>query len=200
VRQYIQLARGGVAGIAAQDGKLLWSAAIAGNGVAVIPTPVYRDNIVYVTSGYNAGCGAVRLVREGDGFRAEELYNNKNMTNHHGGVVLVGNHIYGFADASGWVCQDFETGEVLWKNRIRESGKGAIIGIDHRLLLFDERSGTLTVIEASPEGWKEHGRMDFPERSAVESMDNMVWTHPVAANGKLYLRDHNLLFCYELKK
>ena len=200
VRQYIQLAREGVVGIAAKDGKLLWKANIAGNNTAVIPTPVFRGNIVYVTSGYNAGCGAVRLTKEGAGIRAEVLYNNKNMSNQHGGVVLVGDYIYGYSDASGWVCQDFKTGEILWKNRIQESGKGTIICIDNRLLLQDERTGTLTVIEASPVGWKEYGRMEFPERSKAESLDKMVWTHPVLANGKLYLRDHNLLFCYELKK
>jgi outer membrane protein assembly factor BamB len=200
VRQYIQTTRQGVAGIAAKTGKLLWSANVAGNNVAVVPTPVYRNNIVYVTSGYNAGCGAIRLTKKGNNFRTEVLYSNKDVSNHHGGVVLVGDHIYGYSDASGWVCQDFKTGKIIWKNRIQESGKGAVISIDNRLLLQNERDGALTVIEATPAGWKEHGRMEFPERSQAESMDKMVWTHPVLANGKLYLRDHNLLFCYELKK
>jgi len=200
VRQYIQLTRQGVAGIAAKDGKLLWSANIGGNGTAAIPTPVYRNNIVYVTSGYRAGCGAIRLTKEGAGFRTEVLYTNNDVSNHHGGVVLVGDYIYGYSDAPGWVCQNFMTGEIVWKNRIQESGKGAVICIDNRLLIQNERDGMLAVIDASPAGWKEYGRMEFPDRSNAESLDKMVWTHPVFANGKLYLRDHNLLFCYELKK
>lgn len=200
VRQYIQYTRKGMAGVAAKDGKLLWSADVAGNNTAVIPTPVYRDHIVFVTSGYNAGCAGVKVAKKGNGFEAETIYANRNMSNHHGGVVLVDNHIYGYSDGPGWVCLDLATGETVWKERPREPAKGAVLAINDRLLCLDERTGSLTVIAASPDGWKEFGRMEIPERSEVESMDNRVWTHPVVANGKLYLRDHDLLFCFDLKK
>jgi outer membrane protein assembly factor BamB len=200
VRQYMQLTRNGVAGISAKDGKLLWKADVAGNNVAAIPTPVYHDNIVYVTSGYNAGCAAVRLYKTGDSFKAETLYTNRTMSNHHGGVVLINNYIYGFSDASGWMCQNLKTGETVWSQRVREVGKGAVLAVNDRLLLQDERTGLLTVVSALPDGWKEFGRMDIPERSEIESLDNMVWTHPVVANDKLYVRDHDLLFCFDLKK
>ncbi len=200
VRQYIQLTRQGVAGIAAKDGKLLWKADVAGNRVAAIPTPVYRDHIVYVTSGYNAGCAAVRLTKHGDAFTAETVYANKNMSNHHGGVVLMNGYIYGFSDASGWVCQELQTGEVVWKERVREAGKGSVLGIGDRLLLQDERTGTLTLAAASPNGWQMFGQLPIPERSEVTSIDKMVWTHPVVLNGQLFTRDHDLLFCFDLKK
>jgi len=68
------------------------------------------------------------------------------------------------------------------------------------LILIDERSGTIAVASASPDGWKELGKMEFPERTKIQTTDNMVWTHPVIADGKLFLRDHDLLFCYDLKK
>lgn len=200
VRQYIQIARAGVAGIAAKDGKLLWKADVAGNRVAVIPTPVYQDHVVYVTSGYNAGCAAVRLTKSGDSFNAETVYANRNMVNHHGGVVLMNGYIYGFSDASGWVCQDLKTGETLWKERVREAGKGSVLGIGDRLLLQDERTGTLTIASASTEGWQLLSQMPIPERSEIPSMDKMIWTHPVVNNGQLFTRDHDLLFCFDLKK
>lgn len=200
VRQIIQLTRKGVAGVDVKNGKLLWSADVAGNNTAAIPTPVYHDGIVYVTSGYNAGCAGVRLTKSGDRFQADTVYVNKNMINHHGGVVLVNDHIYGFSDASGWVCQNLKSGETIWKQRIQGVGKGALLAVNDRLLLQDERTGLLTVISASPDGWNEHGRMEFPERSEIESMDKMVWTHPVVVGGKLYLRDHDLIFCYDMKQ
>ena len=78
VKQYIQFTRNGVAGVAV-DGRLLWKADIAGNQTAVCSTPVYHNNIVYVSSGYNAGCGAVRITREGNNFIAETIYANRNM-------------------------------------------------------------------------------------------------------------------------
>ena len=200
MRQYVQQSNKGVAGVSAKDGKLLWRIEVTGYRVAVIPTPIYQDNIVYVTAGYNAGCTAIRLTPEGDSMQAEIIYANKNMSNHHGGVVLADNYIYGFSDASGWVCQNLKTGETIWSQRIREVGKGAVLAVNDRLLLLDERTGLLTVAAASPDGWKEFGRMEIPERSEMPSKDNMVWTHPVIADGKLYLRDHDLVFCFDLKK
>jgi outer membrane protein assembly factor BamB len=200
VRQYIQLTRNGVAGIAAKDGKLLWKADVGGNRTAAIPTPVYNNRMVYVTSGYNAGCAAIRLTKTDDTFTAETVYTNRNMVNHHGGVVLMNGHIYGFSDSFGWVCQNLTTGENVWnQRRIGELGKGSVLGVNDRLLCLDERTGLLVVLAASPDGVKEFGRMEIPERSKVESMDNMVWTHPVIADGKLFLRDHDLLFCFDLK-
>ncbi|MCL2042496.1 MAG: PQQ-like beta-propeller repeat protein, partial [Bacteroidales bacterium] len=117
VRQYIQQSDNGVAGIRAEDGKLLWSVKVPGYRIAVVPTPVYYDNTVFVSTGYNAGCAGIRLTKRGETFNAEMIFNNKNMVNHHGGVVLVDGYIYGYSDAGGWVCQDFRTGETAWNTR-----------------------------------------------------------------------------------
>jgi len=204
IRQYIQQSAKGVAGVSAKDGKLLWRVEVAGYRTAVIPTPIYHNNIVYVTSGYNAGCNSFKLTKEGDSFNVETVYSNKNMVNHHGGVVLIDGHIYGFSDVSGWTCQNLQTGENVWSTGrtggTTDVGKGVILAVNKHLLLFDERSGLLAVAAASPDGWKEFGRMEFPERTEIETRDNMVWTHPVVADGKLYLRDQDLLFCFDLKK
>jgi outer membrane protein assembly factor BamB len=200
IRQYIQQSAKGVAGVSAKDGKLLWRLEIEGYKIGVIPTPICQGNIVYVTAGYNSGCNAIKLTKAGEIFSTEIVYSNKNMVNHHGGVVLINDHIYGFSDASGWVCQNFKTGEQVWKQRIREVGKGSVLAVNDRLILQDERTGLLAVIAASPDGWKEFGRMELPEQTKIQTVDNMVWTHPVVANGKLYIRDHDLLFCFDLKK
>ena len=204
VRQYIQQSAKGVAGVAAKDGKLLWRVEIEGYRVAVIPTPVYKENIVYVTAGYNAGCTAIQLTKNGDRFNTKIVYNNKNMCNHHGGILLINGNIYGFSDISGWACQSMATGENLWSTgragEITNVGKGAVLAVNDRLLCLDERTGLLAVIAASTEGWKEFGRMEIPERTNMETKDNMVWAHPVVANGKLYIRDHDLLFCIDLRK
>ncbi|MDB6033203.1 MAG: polyvinylalcohol dehydrogenase [Verrucomicrobiales bacterium] len=191
VRQYVQLTDAHVAGIAAADGKLLWQADRPGK-TAVIPTPIVTDEFVYVTSGYGVGCNLFKVTKGGDGFKVEEVYANKNLINHHGGVVLVGNHIYGHSEKGGWTCQDLKSGEVVWANN--GVGKGSISFADGFFYIRSESKGSVALIEASPKGYKEHGRFDQPDRSSKNS-----WPHPVIENGKLYLRDQDAMFCYDVK-
>jgi outer membrane protein assembly factor BamB len=201
IRQYIVLSAKCAAGVAAKDGKLLWKVAIEGARVsAVIPTPVYSNNMVYVANAYGVGCFLVKLTRAGDIFNAETVYANQNMVNQHGGVVLVNGHIYGFTDGMGFVCQNMKTGEIVWREKVNEIVKGATLAVNDRLILQNEQTGLLVVVAASTDGWKELGRMEIPERSAVETTPKMVWAHPVVANGKLYTRDHDLLFCFDLQQ
>ncbi|MCL2027694.1 MAG: PQQ-like beta-propeller repeat protein, partial [Bacteroidales bacterium] len=205
VRQYIQQAAKGVAGVAAADGKVLWKVDVPGYRTAVVPTPIYTNNVVYVTSGYNAGCAAIEITKEGERFVARINYANRNMVNHHGGVVLVDGHIYGFSDQSGWTCQSLRTGEQVWTRGrtargATDVGKGAILAVNDRLLLLEERRGLMGIVAASPQGWQAFGTMEFPERTSIRTTDNMVWAHPVIANGRLYVRDHDLLFCFDLTR
>jgi outer membrane protein assembly factor BamB len=201
IRQYIQQAAKGVAGVSAKDGKLLWKVDVPGYKVAIVPTPIYNDHTVYITAGYNAGCTGIKLTKEGAGIKADTIYTNKNMVNQHGGVVLVNGYLYGHSDLSGWVCQNLKTGEKVWSRRNKDGVvRGSITGVDNHLILLDERSGTFAVAAASPEGWKELGRMELPERTQMQTIDNMTWAHPVIADGKLYLRDHDLLFSFDLTK
>ena len=202
VRQYIQLSAKNVAGVAAKDGKLLWKVALESSSrvAAVIPTPIFYNDMVYITSGYGIGCILVKLTWSGNKMNAETVYANKNMENQHGGVVLMNGYIYGYTETRYWVCQDLKTGEPVWRERKDEIGKGSVLGVNDRLLLFDMQTGLLAVVAASQDGWKEFGSMKIPERTKISTQDNLVWTHPVIANSKLYLRDHDLLFCFDLKK
>lgn len=192
VRQYIQLTARSVVGIQASDGKLLWRAARRGD-VAVIPTPIYHDGYVYVTSGYGAGDNLFQITSSGGKFSAKEVYSNKVMVNHHGGAILVGDYVYGYSDGKGWTCQDFKTGQAKWQTK-EKLGKGCVSYADGRLYLRQEDGpGTVVLIEASPAGYKEHGRFNPPSRS-----DKNSWTHPVISGGKLYLRDQDVLLCYDI--
>lgn len=194
VRQYLQLTDASVAGVAATDGKLLWRAPRPGR-TAVIPTPIYADNSVYVTSGYGVGCNLFKITAADGKFSAEQVYENKVMVNHHGGVIKLGEDVYGYSDGKGWTCQNFKTGEAVWQEK-EKLGKGAIAYADGMFYLRDERGkGTVVLIEATPKGWNEKGRFDQPDRS-----DKNSWPHPVTANGRLYLRDQDILLTYDVKQ
>jgi outer membrane protein assembly factor BamB len=198
VRQYVQSTGTAIVGVAAEDGRLLWRHVHKGFKTAVIPTPIFHDNCVYATSGYNAGCILLQLTADGKDVHAKMVYENLNMANHHGGVVLVGDYIYGHSDSKGWVCQNFRTGRVVW-SEMRKFDKGAVTYADGRLFCYSERDGTLAAVEATPKGWKETGRFKLPRQSTERKPQGRIWTHPVIANGRLYLRDQELLFCFDFK-
>jgi outer membrane protein assembly factor BamB len=183
-----------IAGVAAADGKLLWQADFPG-ATAVIPTPIFHDGKVYVTAGYGAGS---KLVQVGPGNQVNEIYSNKVMKNHHGGVILLDGHVYGYSEGPGWVCQDFNTGQEVWAEK-SALGKGAIAYADGRFYCLSENNGTIALIEAAPKGWKEHGRFTLSPLSDQRSPQGHVWTHPVVTGGRLYVRDQELLFAFDVK-
>jgi outer membrane protein assembly factor BamB len=195
VKQYLVLTKPHVAGIAAKDGKLLWQAdrPAAAKTPAVCPTPVHKDGIVFASSGYGVGSNAFRITATGDQFKAEEIYAGKEMENHHGGMILVGDHLYGLHDRGHMVCLDFKTGQEAWRGK--SVGKGSIAYADgHFVVRSEEGKGQIALVEATPSGYKEKGRFDQPDRSSHRS-----WPHPVIAGGKLYIRDQDVLLCYDIK-
>ncbi len=192
VRQYLQLTAASVVGVSPDDGKVLWRTDRKGT-TAVIPTPLHKGNFVYVTSGYGNGCNLFEITGKAGSFQVTQKYMNKVMVNHHGGVVMVGDYIYGYSDGKGWTCQDFKTGEAKWQEKALR--KGSITYADNRLYLRQEdEKGTIMLIEASPSGFKSHGKFNPPDRS-----DKNSWPHPVVAGGKLYIRDQDVLLCFDVK-
>ena len=193
-RQYVQLVMKNLVGIEASSGKLLWKSEWPGK-VAVIPTPIYADNHVYISSGYGVGCKLVELGKS----TPIDVYENKVMKNHHGGVIKLGDYLYGYSDGYGWVCQNFKDGELKW-NEKKALGKGAIAYADNRFYCLGEGDGRVVLIEATPQGWKAQGEFTISPQTEQRNPKGKVWTHPVISNGRLYLRDQELIFCYNIKK
>ncbi len=191
--QAIQLVMTKYFGVNPADGAVLWTQDFPQGRVAVIPTPLYHDGQVYVSAGYGAGCSSVSIDAEN---KVTRVYESKLMKNHHGGVIRVGDHLYGHGDA-GWVCQDFKTGKEMWT--FRDFGKGAVHYADGMLYCIAESSGEVVLVEASPKAWTEHGRFKLDPQTTHRSPQGRIWTHPVVINGKLYLRDQELLFCFDVK-
>ncbi|MFL5340950.1 MAG: PQQ-binding-like beta-propeller repeat protein [Gemmataceae bacterium] len=191
-RQYVYFLSGGVVGVAADDGAFLWRYDRPHNGTANCSTPLFHDGGVFAASGYGTGGGLAKIKGEGTSFSAEQVYFSKEMQNHHGGVLRVGEFVYG-SNEGRLTCLDWHTGELKWDDR--KPGKGSIAYADGRLYYRNEGSGDVFLVEATPEKYVEHGRLKQPERSGQHA-----WPHPVIANGKLYLRDQGVLLCYDIKE
>lgn len=200
VKQYVQLTMKGIAGVSPKNGNLLWYYAHPKYKVAVIPTPIVYEDYVYAAVGYGAGDVLLKLSPEAKGVKAEQIYSQDAMSvmdNKHEGYVLIGDYVYGWSDRGGWTCQELKTGKTMWQSK--KLGRGSIAAADGMLYCYSEDRGTVVLVEASPDGWKEQGRFAIPKQSDKRSRSGGVWTHPVIANGKLYLRDQELLFCFDVK-
>lgn len=200
-RQYVQFLAKTVAGIAAADGKLLWRYDKPANSMRInISTPIFSEGQVFAASAYGAGGGLAKLVKNSaGGFSAEEVWFSKSMENHHGGVILHDGALFGSNGGNGggyMACLDAKTGDVLWNERDngkRRATKGSIAFADGRLYYRTEE-GAVLLIEPNRSEYVERGRFEQPDRTRLPA-----WAHPIIANGKLYIRDQDTLFCYEVK-
>jgi hypothetical protein len=165
----------------------------------VIPTPIIEGNGVYISSGYGAGCKRVDLSPADDGqmVKVTEVYANKLMKNHHGGVLLYNGNLFGYSDGVGWLCQSWDSGERVWSER-SALGKGAIAFADGKLYCLEEDTGVVVLADASESGWLERGRFTLMPQTTYRKPAGKIWTHPVISNGRLYLRDQELFFSFDV--
>jgi outer membrane protein assembly factor BamB len=190
-RHYVQFLSGGVVAVRADTGALSWRYDRPANGTANCTTPILADGQVFAASGYGVGGGLLRCTGSWADGDLQEVYFTHRMVNHHGGVVLVDGYLYGCNDPGSLVCLDFRTGRVMWQER--RPGKGSISAADGRLYYRNE-SGPVRLIEANPRRYVECGNFKPPRQS-----DSPAWPHPVIANGRLYLRDQDVMWCYDVK-
>ena len=195
VKQYVQLLQKGLIGVDAKSGKLLWryGKAISRYG-ANIPTPLASGDLIYVGSAGTGG-GAVKLLPKDGGVAAQEIYFESKLPTSIGGVVKIGDFLYG-TTAQALLCTEFVTGKVKWENRA--IGAASICYADGHLYLHGE-NGDVALVEASPEAYREKGRFTPPDQPKHDKQMEKAWAYPVVANGKLYIRDHSTLWCYDIK-
>jgi outer membrane protein assembly factor BamB len=199
VRQYVTLAQEGAVGVDAASGALLWTAKPKrAFKDMVCTTPIVHDGHVFVTGTQSNG-ELFKVSKDGGKFKAESVWTTKALWNFHGGIVLLDKHLYGAHEARDWKCLDFATGEAKWASPANGVGPGSLTCADGRLYLYSQQDGTIGLIEASPAGYKEHGQFPIPKASAIRKPSGKFWTHPVVANGVLYIRDQDLLFAFKVK-
>ncbi|HET6974134.1 MAG TPA: PQQ-binding-like beta-propeller repeat protein [Pyrinomonadaceae bacterium] len=174
-------------GLDAKDGRLLWDYSRPSNNVANVATPIVRANRVFISSDYGTGGGVVEIKPDN---KAQEIWFTKDMRNHHSSSVLIGDYLYGFSSAI-LTAIKFDTGEIAWRDR--SVGKGSLVYADGNLYCFSENN-VVGLVEATPTGYKEKGRFRIPQGQSP------TWTHPVVAGGRLYLRDQDTIYAFDVKE
>jgi outer membrane protein assembly factor BamB len=172
-------------GVSLRDGRELWSYNRVANGTANVATPIVADNRVFVSSDYGTGAALLELTPTG----AREVYFTRDMRNHHSSSVLIGDHLYGFS-GSILTAMRLADGTVAWRDR--SVGKGSLIYADQRLYLYSE-NGVVGLAEATPTGYREHGRF------RIDSGSLPTWSHPIITGGKLILREQDNIYAYNVK-
>lgn len=173
-------------GLDVKDGRLLWEYSRPSNRTANVATPIVRANRVFISSDYGTGGGVVEIKPDN---KAQEIWFSKDMRNHHSSSVLIGDHLYGFSGAI-LTAVKFDTGEIAWRDR--SVGKGSLVYADGHLYCYSE-NGVVGLVEATPGGYKEKGRFRIQQDSLP------TWTHPVVAGGRLYLRDQDTIYAFDVR-
>jgi len=156
---------------------------------------VVLGNYVFCGAGYGQGAGLMKLSADGSGVKEEEIYFKAELQNRHGGYVVVGPYIFADKDDSGSpFCAEWKTGKILWKKKDRTEGHGNVtLTYADGLLYMRYDNGYMALVEANPKMYKEISGFKIPNSS------NNSWSHPVVVGGKLYIREKDVLWCYDVK-
>jgi len=168
-----------------QAGEVLWSHPWAAGAIAM---PLFLPpNRIFASSSGDTGSTLVQIEMNGRKGAVKELWGSRAMKNHFNSSVAVGDHIYGFDNAT-LKCITAATGEQKWVQR--GFGKGTLIAADGMLIILGDQ-GTLALSEATPDGYREKGR--------AQALTGKCWTSPALAGGRLYLRDQDEIVSLDLR-
>jgi len=184
-KQYVVFTARHVIGVDATSGRLLWKHPWKTNYDVNAATPIVHNDHVFITSGYRHGCALLKV----SGRRATPVWQNKTIQSHFNSPLLFDGHIYGSTDPNRLACIELKTGDTKWSHR--GVGKGGIIGVDGALITLDGSSGTVTLVEMTPKGYKALG--------SIRPLGGQSWTAPIVAEGKLIIRNKQAIACIDLK-
>jgi len=177
----------------AETGKLVWTHPVLAqyNVIGAIPIFWHRQ-LFFTVPGPFAG-KMFRAHATLDSVRLEQLWETP-VDNCHGALVLVDGKLYGagYRRLNRWVCIDAATGDIAYEKR--DLARGSVVYADGRLYALGE-SGVMALLKPTSDGFEAMGQFRVAKGKRRD-----VWAHPVICNGRLYLRDHGTMWCYDIRR
>ncbi len=168
--------RSGLSGFRLNDGTLLWSRTFEANASTETPLVVPGDQVLLVT--WN-DAKLARLKKTGETFEVEPVWTKPAFRSRIAPPVHKDGHIYGF-EGDDLVCLRAATGDVVWKQRIYA---GSLILVDDALVILSASGGAVRVVEATPSGYRERGKLEVLNRGAQAEAP------PSFAAGMIFVRN-----------
>jgi len=192
VRQLISSGTKTAYGIDIKTGKLLWSFPHMFKGRMIATMPTVQSNAVFITNA-NAKGGVSYRIDFKDG-KPEKTWEAPIGTSYAGGIIIQDNIIYGsrHQKSAGFIGINAQSGALLFEEEAAKNSGASVIFADNRIYR-QESNGTTYLMSSDSKGFKIHG-----EFSTGKVKD--FWAHPVIADGKLYLRYDNTLYCYNVSE
>lgn len=191
----------GAVAVSAKDGSPVWRYQREAEYPDIVAcTPVVVGEKLLLPVGHGGDCALLVFSSGAEGkIEVKPAWVAKEISNNHGGFVVSGDRVFGFHAKRAWTAQNLADGKVLWSGRRNALGSGNAILVDGKVIALAEDTGEVALIDPAGGAYKELGKFTLPKESTIRKSGGRRWTHPVVANGKLYLRDQELLFCYELR-
>lgn len=179
-------------GVAADDGRLLWTTTDWKIGIATVPSPLpLPEGRLFLAGGYNAGSAMLRVRRQGGQWLVETEFRNGpdvfGATQHT--PVFHGDRIYGVRPEGDLVSLDLK-GRVVWSSEPMRFGLGPFLLANDLIFALTE-GGQLTLLHA--------GGSECQILAHAQVLDGReAWAPMALADGKLLVRDLKQMVCLEV--
>lgn len=157
-------------------------------------TPIFKDNKVFVTSGYDQGGYLLDI----SGKEPKEIWSSAEIDNHHGGAILIDGRLYASNwinnERGNWVCFDFETGKMIYNEQWKGHSKGSVTSADGMLYVYEEKRGDIALVNPKSD------KFDIVSSFKVPLGKGRNWCHIVVCDGVMYVRHGSVLMAFDVKK
>jgi outer membrane protein assembly factor BamB len=178
-----------------ENGKVLYRIPHIGKHFISAVSPVYKDGLIYGTTGYGVGGQMYELSPDPNSYT--QRWTDKNLDCHHGGLVFLDGNIHGSnhsgqgGNKGSWICLELATGKVKYQAKL--VGKGCVIWADGMLYCYGEDDGMVGLVKPTPAGYEMVSSFKVTKGTAEH------WAHPAISNGVLYVRHGSALMAYKIK-